>query len=161
MQQESNHMRTEQEEIKTSKNVARVLQKRNEEMLNEIKKQNLVCMAEWLEMVKSPDFDVHLANVREAASSSENIIPNPIYELLQSLEPLIDGVYAELGTVDEVDVDIMTRIKLMMPSKIKVGRSSVGASSVYPYLLGYQILSDNPMGQVTWVLERYLLTNVK
>jgi hypothetical protein len=101
----------------------------------------------------SPEFDVRLTKVREAVSSSEKIFPNPFYELRQSLELLRDGVYKKLSIVDEVDVDIMNRIKLMMPSKV-----SVGPSEVYPYPLGHRISSDNPMSQVTSVLEDYLLS---
>ena len=105
---------------------------------------------------KSPEFDLHLARVRDAVISSDAIIPNQFFELQKSLEPLIDGVYAESSTVDEVDVEFMVRIKRMMPANVELG-----PSQVYPYPLGDQILADNPMGQVTGVLKKYLLANAK
>jgi DNA-directed RNA polymerase subunit RPC12/RpoP len=105
---------------------------------------------------KSPEFDLHLTRVRDAVISSDNIIPNQFSELQKSLEPLIDGVYAESSTVDEVDVEFMVRIKRMMPTNVELG-----PSQVYPYPLGHQLCSDNPMRQVTSVLKKYLLANGK
>ncbi len=93
--------------------------------------------------------------VRDAVSSSDNIIPNPFSELRHSLEPLIDGVYAEVGSVDELDVEFMIRIKRMMPSEV-----DIGPSQVYPYPLGHQLSSDNPMCQVTHILDKYLQSNL-
>ena len=104
---------------------------------------------------KSPEFDLHLTRVRDAVSSSDNIIPNPFSELRHSLPPLTDGVYAEVGSVDELDVEFMIRIKRMMPSKV-----NIGPSQVYPYPLGHQLSNDNRMCQVTHILDKYLQSNL-
>lgn len=104
---------------------------------------------------KSPEFDLHLTRVRDALSSSDNIIPNPFSELQQSLKPLASGVYQQAGVVDELDVEFMVQIKRLIRSEI-----ALGPLQVYPYPLGHQLSDDNPMGQVTHALNKYIQSNL-